>query len=326
MQVCAARSAKKKAPCWQTDKALQDRCTDDRKVFVFHVQIRIFRQWEHTSLSYIGHITNTAVPWFTGTYARPFAHAWNADSCACSCRQQHHLTFPKGPVILHNYAITKPSGVTWIYFSPGKKKRSTSCMLYMAKAWAGIRRGGRKITVYISVNHGITLLLQSSVSPTCCAGVPTCSRTRTSAKVTWICLPPEWDVTLPLFPLFLCFQIFLCPTFMSSSLTSRRDKDSKLNQKQEEEQSQIYHLKNDFVKWWTTAATNGWKMAGRRSDCFFSSARLSHSKLTICLWSLTLAHTFRTCIQVHVHITHMHACTHIHTHTTGPFPTQKSNN
>lgn len=92
---------------------------------------------------------------------------------------------------------------------PRKKEKKYQLYAAYGAAWAGIRRGGRKITIYISVNHSITLLLQSSMSPTCCAWVPTCSRARTSAKVTWICLPPEWDVTLPLFPLFLCFQIFL---------------------------------------------------------------------------------------------------------------------
>lgn len=238
----------------------------------------------------MGDITSPALPWVTGTYTRDPLHTHETQTAA--------LVVADNSVILHflkalwSYAITQPRSLREPHgftFPQEKKKRSSSCTPHMAKAWAGIRRGGRKSSVCMSVDHGRSLLLPSSKSPThLCKGN--------------VNLPPEWDVTLPLLPLFLCSQIFLCPTFMSSSpaLPSRRDKDSALNQKQEEDQSQIYHLTNDFVKWSTTAA----------SACFCSSARLSHSKLTICPWSLTPAHTLRTRTQVHVHVTHMHARTH----------------
>lgn len=172
---------------------------------------------------------------------RPFActHAWNTDSCAWSCRQQRHLTFPKGLVILRNYAITPPKqrwtafrSRTDLLFPQKKKKKNMDAAavdLHMLHGnYPTDPKKRQKITISIGVNHSITPLLQhSSMSPTFWAGVLTCSHTRTSAKVTRRRRPALPDVAKPLFPLFLCFQIFLRPTFMSSSpaLRGTRDKD-----------------------------------------------------------------------------------------------------
>lgn len=121
----------------------------------------------------------------------------------------------------------QPLGVTQIYFYP-EKNRCSSCRLHMPhENYEAGSKKRQKITIFISVIHSITPLTTSSMSLTYWAGARTCSQTRTSAKVTGRCLPQVRDVAKPLFPLFLCFEIFLCPTFMSSSpsLRSTRDKD-----------------------------------------------------------------------------------------------------
>lgn len=138
-----------------------------------------------------------------------------------------------------------------MYFSP-ENNRSTSCRSQMKTTRRDAKKM-RKIPIYTRVNHSITPCRQSGASPTYWAGVHTCSQTRSSAKVRWRCLPPAPDVAEPLLPLFLCLEIFLCPTFMSSSpaLRSTGDKDERLDQKREEERTQIDHWKNDHSvhKW-----------------------------------------------------------------------------
>lgn len=90
---------------------------------------------------------------------RPFActHAWNTDGCACSCRQQRHLTFPKGLVILQNYAITPLKQRCSALRShtdlllPRKKTRAAADCICHMKTMRRDRRRGRK-SPFISVS------------------------------------------------------------------------------------------------------------------------------------------------------------------------------